>query len=72
MINQIKIGNVFKQSLREISDYGFRIKHFRNHSDLCLAGEDLNFIKNFNSTSGASIFKPVEASKIFPKEDFVQ
>ena len=58
----IKIGNVFKQSLKEISDYGFRIKHFRNHSDLCLAGEDLNFIKNFNSTSGASIFKPVEAS----------
>ena len=68
----IKIGNVFKQSLKEISDYGFRIKHFRNHSDLCLAGENLNFIKNFNSTPGASIFKPVEASKIFPKEDFVE
>ena len=68
----IKIGNVFKQSLKEISDYGFKIKHFRNHSDLCLAGEDLNFIKNVNSTSGASIFKPVEASKIFPKDDFVE
>ena len=68
----IKIGNVFKQSLKEISDYGFKIKHFRNHSNLCLAGEDLNFIKNFNSTSGASIFKPVEASKIFPKDDFVE
>jgi len=68
----IKIGNVFKQSLKEISDYGFRIKHFRNHSNLCLAGEDLNFIKNFNSTPGVSIFKPVEAKKIFPKEDFVK
>ena len=68
----IKIGNVFKQSLKEISDYGFKIKHFRNHSNLCLAGEDLNFIKNFNSTPGVSIFKPVEAKKIFPKEDFVK
>ena len=55
-----------------VSDYGFKIKHFRNHSDLCLAGEDLNFIKNFNSTSGVSIFKPVEANKIFPKEDFLE
>ena len=44
---------------------GFSIKHFRNHSDLCLAGEDLNFIKNFNSSKGKSIFKPVEANKIF-------
>ena len=66
----IKIGNVFKQSLREITDYGFRIKHFKNHSDRCLAGENLDFIKNFNSTPGASIFKPVDADKIFPKEDF--
>ena len=65
----IKIGNIFKQSLKDITDYGFRIKHFKNHSDLCLAGENLDFIKNFNSTPGASIFKPVEASKIFPKED---
>ena len=41
----IKIGNIFKQSLKEIVDYGFRIKYFRNHSDLCLAGEDKSFIK---------------------------
>ena len=67
----IKIGNVFEKSLKEITDYGFRIKHFRNHSDKCLAGEDLNFIKNFNSSEGKSIFKPVDANKIFPKEDFV-
>lgn len=67
----IKIGNVFEKSLKEITDYGFRIKHFRNYSDKCLAGEDLNFIKNFNSSEGKSIFKPVDANKIFPKEDFV-
>ena len=67
----IKIGNIFKQSLKEIVDFGFRIKHFRNHSDLCLAGENVDFIKNFNSTKGASIFKPVEAKDIFSKEDLI-
>ena len=36
----IKIGNIFEKSLKEIVDYGFSIKYFKNHSDLCLAGED--------------------------------
>ena len=67
----IKIGNVFKNTLKEISDYGFRIKHFRNYSEKCLAGEDLNFIKKFNSTPGKTIFNPVKAEEIFQKEDFV-
>ena len=67
----IKIGNVFKNTLKEISDYGFRIKHFRNYSEKCLAGEDLNFIKKFNSTPGKTIFNPVNADEIFQKEDFV-
>jgi len=66
----IKIGNIFETPLKDIVNFGFRIKHFRNHSDLCLAGENVDFIKNFNSTKGASIFKPVEAKDIFPKEDF--
>ena len=61
---------IYLNKLKEITDYGFRIKHFKNHSDRCLAGENLDFIKNFNSTPGASIFKPVDANKIFPKEDF--
>ena len=67
----IKIGNIFKQSLKEIVDYGFRIKYFRNHSDLCLAGEDKSFIKKFMTKSGQSIFKPALAEEIFSKEDFV-
>ena len=68
----IKIGNVFENTLKEISDYGFRIKHFRNYSEKCLAGEDLNFIKKFNSTPGKTIFNPVKAEDIFPKEDFIE
>jgi MoaA/NifB/PqqE/SkfB family radical SAM enzyme len=67
----IKIGNIFEQSLKEIIDHGFSIKYFRNHSDLCLAGEDKSFIKNFMTKSGQSIFKPALAKDIFSKEDYI-
>ena len=39
----IKIGNIFEQPLKDIIDHGFKIKYFREHSDLCLAGEDKVF-----------------------------
>jgi len=67
----IKIGNIFKQSLKEIIDYGFSIKYFREHSDLCLAGEDKDFISKFMTKSGQTIFKPSLAKDIFLEEDFV-
>ena len=66
----IKIDNVFENTLKEISDYGFRIKHFKNHSEKCLV-EKFKFIKKFNSTPGKTIFNPVKADEIFQKEDFV-
>ena len=53
-------------------DYGFSIKYFRNHSDLCLAGEDKEFIKKFMTKSGQTIFKPALAKDIFSREDFVK
>ena len=65
----ISIGNIFKNTLKEITDFGFRVKHFKNHSDLCLAGEDKNFIERFMSFKGQSIFNPAKADKIFSKED---
>ena len=68
----IKIGNIFKQNLKEIVDFGFKIKHFRNHSDLCLAGEDKEFIRKFMTKQGQSIFKPADANEIFKKEDFIE
>ncbi len=67
----IKIGNIFENSLKEIVDYGFSIKYFRNHSNLCLAGEDKEFIKKFMAKSGQTIFKPALAKDIFSKEDFI-
>ena len=45
----IKIGNVYKNSLKEISEYGFSFKRFREYSSACLAGEDTGFVKNFMS-----------------------
>ena len=67
----IKIGNIFEKPLEEIVKYGFSIKYFKNHSDLCLAGEDKNFISKFMTKSGQSIFKPALAEDIFSKEDLV-
>ena len=50
----IKIGNVKEQSLAEISKKGFSIKHFRNYSSKCLAGEDKDFVKKFMSKEGTT------------------
>ncbi len=66
----IKIGNVYEQTLREISEFGFSIKKFREHSSLCLAGEDHDFVQKYMKRDGTTIFKPVDARKAFPKEDF--
>ena len=68
----IKIGNVYEQSLQEISEYGFSIKNFNNHSSLCLAGEDKEFINKYMSTEGQSIFNPALAKDIFTEEDYVK
>jgi MoaA/NifB/PqqE/SkfB family radical SAM enzyme len=68
---QIKIGNVFEQSLKDIIDYGFSIKYFRNHSKLCLSGEDKEFVKKYLCHEGMSVFNPVHAKDIFTEEDFV-
>ena len=59
----IKIGNVYKNSLKEI-EYGFSFKRFREYSRH-VAGEDTGFVKNFMSKKGTSIFKPVDAKEFF-------
>ena len=67
----IKIGNVYEQSLEEIRNYGFKIKYFNEHSALCLAGENTEFIKKYMSFDGQSIFNPALASEIFSEEDII-
>jgi len=68
----IKIGNVFENTLKEISDFGFRIKYFREHSSKCLAGEDQDFVNKFLRKEKTTIFKPSLAEDIFAEEDFLQ
>ena len=65
----IKIGHIFETPLKEIIDRGFSIKYFREHSDLCLAGEDTDFISKFMTKSGQSIFQPAIPEEIFDKTD---
>lgn len=68
----IKIGNIFEQSLGEIVKYGHSIKHFRNYNPLCMAGEDKEFVNKYLKTPGIGVFNPLEAKKIFNKDDYAK
>ena len=61
----IKVGNVYEQSLKEIVDYGYSIKYFREHHEKCLAGEDINFIKKYMVDKKMSVMNPLVAREIF-------
>ncbi len=67
----IKVGNIYENSLKEISDYGFNIKYFRDNSKLCLAGEDKKFAKSYLSKPGQSIFNPAKPEDIFSDDKFI-
>ena len=67
---QISIGNLFEESLKDIIDRGFNIKHFREFRPACLSGEDREFINKYMKKCKD---KPVPASwrDIFSEVDFV-
>ena len=67
----ISIGNIYNNSLKEISEEGFRYKPFHDNSQLCLAGEDREFVKKYLTKYGTSIFKPELAEDIFNENDLV-
>ena len=67
----VKVGNVYKQTLKEIVDNGFKIKWFHNYSEKCLAGEDLDFIKQFMVDRPMSVLHPLEMSDLFSERDYV-
>ena len=68
----ITIGNIFEDSLKTIVDRGMRIRHFRNRSGICLAGEDRNFIDKYMSRFYGKPL-PVDYREIFTeKDDFIQ
>lgn len=67
----ISVGNVYKQSLKEIVEYGQSIKYFHDHSDTCLAGENLDFIKKFMVNKPMTVMNPLDAREVFFKEDYL-
>ena len=61
----IKLGNIFDQSLKDISNAGFKVKYFRDNSQICLAGEDKTFIKNYMAKDGVNIFNAPSIEDVF-------
>jgi len=61
----IKIGNVYQNSLKQISDYGFKFKYFKEHSSKCLAGEDADFYTRYLNLPGQTIFNPADPELLF-------
>ena len=67
----IKLGNIFENSLKEISEKGFKYKPFHDHSDLCLAGEDKEFVQKYLTNDEMGIFNPIPVENIFSNKDMV-
>ncbi len=68
----IKIGNVKEQSLKEIIEYGFKIKYFREYSPICIAAQNRVFREKYLHENATSMFEPPEAKDIFEEEDFIK
>jgi MoaA/NifB/PqqE/SkfB family radical SAM enzyme len=66
----ISLGNILKQSLKEVVDYAFTIKWFRNFYPYCLAGNNKEFRDKFFKEE-RSIFNPLIAQEVFRQEDYV-
>jgi len=67
----ISIGNIFEESLADIIKRGQSIRCFREHSKLCLSGEDRNFINKYMSKFYGKPL-PVHWSEVFSEEDFIK
>ena len=68
---QIKLGNLYEQSLKEIIDYGYSIKYFHDHYETCLAGENRWFAEKF-LTGEMSMQHPADAKALFTEDDYIQ
>ena len=68
----IKIGNVHSQSLKEISQNGFKVKYFRDNSQKCLAGEDKEFISKYMSKDNTTIFEPQQIHDLFDDSEMYE
>ncbi len=65
----ISIGNVFKESLKDIIKRGLNIKYFGEHVDTCTISEDRDFIKNIIAKKVYGQPVPVPYYKVFTEKD---
>jgi MoaA/NifB/PqqE/SkfB family radical SAM enzyme len=64
----IAVGNIFEEPLSKIVEKGMRIKWFKDRPSVCLACEDMDFIKNkISKTYGKP--SPVSMHEIFSKDE---
>lgn len=68
---QISIGNIFEQPLKDIIAQGMKVKYFANPSEICLSGEDRNFIRKYLTKCYGKAL-PVHYKEIFLEEDFLK
>lgn len=66
----IDIGNIFDESLENIINRGLAIKHYKEHTKKCLAGQDRNFIDNYMSKFFGKPL-PISYKDAFTAEDYV-
>jgi MoaA/NifB/PqqE/SkfB family radical SAM enzyme len=66
------IGNVFKESLKDIIQRGLDIKYFGEHVDTCLIAEDKNFIHNYVEQKIYNKPLPVPCGEVFSEKDKTQ
>ena len=66
----VSIGNIFEESLKEITDRGLRIKWFKNHTSICPAGQNRFFIDNYIAKCWGKP-APMSWKEIFTENDFI-
>lgn len=66
----VSLGNIFKESLKDILERGMKIKYFGQYNSDCLIGEDKKFIDLIGEkTYGKPL--PVDYKEVFTEEDFM-
>lgn len=67
----IALGNIFEEPLADLIERGRSIRCFREHSSLCLSGEDRGFIDTYMTRFYGKPL-PVHWSEVFDDDDLVK
>ncbi len=68
----VSLGNIFKQSLRDIIQRGLNIKQFGEWQSTCLIAEDINFIKKYIQGRTYNKPLPVQYQQVFDDNNKTQ